>query len=94
MKTPVFRSPKMPRFCEIFARLLHEAFANGEKRPKVGRKAALLAGYGENSWNENKTLQAADVLYARLIRRPDVLAYLKQLGVERLNGQWRTSDAA
>lgn len=83
-----FRSPKMKRFCELFAQLFHQERAAGIARPKVGRRAALMAGYGSGSWNENRVIQTADTMYAKLVSRDDVTAYLRQLGVVRLGRQW------
>ena len=91
---PTFRSPKMRIFCEIFAHLLREAAAKGQANPKVGRRAAMLAGYGGGSWNENRLVQTADTMYAKLVRREDVKGYLRQLGVERVGRHWQLMEVA
>jgi hypothetical protein len=76
------------KFCENFVRLWREERAKGASRPRVGRQAALLAGYGGKSWNERNTILAADQMYNRLVKRPDVIATLKELGLERTGEDW------
>ena len=81
--------PKAKLFAESFVRLWRQQRAAGIKNPRVGRLAALTAGYGQNSWCEERSVQAADMMVNKLLRRPDVLAYIYELGLERDGRHWR-----
>ena len=69
-------------------RLYREQKAAGVKRPRVGRMAALAAGYGQGSWCESNAIQTADVMFCQLIKRQDVRDYLKEQGFERIGRDW------
>lgn len=84
--------PNHKRFAEIFARLWKEQRTKGVKNPRVGRMAAMMAGYGAQSWNETNAVLTADVMFNKLVKRQDVLQYLRELGIERIGRQWREVD--
>lgn len=80
---------RIRRFVEIFVTLWKQQKALGVKNPKVGRQAALLAGYGGKSWSELKRWQAADCMFSRLTKRDDVLQLIREQGLERNGRLWR-----
>lgn len=84
-----FTSRRHYEFAEAFVRLWRQKRAEGIERPRVGRLAALAAGYGEGSWCATNAIQTADQMVNRLLKRPEVLARIQQLGLERVNGEWR-----
>lgn len=85
--------PQHKKFCEVFAKLWHQQKQAGVQNPRVGRLAALAAGYGKNSWSESNAIQTADVVFNQLTKRRDVLQYLRELGFERDGRFWRQIEA-
>lgn len=83
------KNPRAKRFCEIFVRLWLQQWESGIENPRVGRQAAMIAGYGGRSWNEVRAPQAADVMFNKLVKRPEVVNYIRELGLERDGRYWR-----
>lgn len=87
-------SPQEKAFCEAFARLFREQRAAGVVSPRVGRMAAMIAGYGQKSWCAIRAIEAADVMFNKLIKRAHVVNYLRGLGIERIDGRWTDRQSA
>lgn len=85
----VVKNERHQAFCDIFLRLFREQRAQGVENPRVGRLAAMTAGYGQESWCPSNSIQTADVMFNKLTKRPDVLEYLRGKGLERVGRQWR-----
>lgn len=80
---------RVRNFCRTLVRLWKEQHALGVAEPMVGRDAAIFVGYGGKSWSSKKTIQAADVMYNKLTKKPDVLEYIRELGLERDGRGWK-----
>jgi hypothetical protein len=83
------KNPRAKQFAEIFVRLWLEKRAQGVQNPRVGRVAAMMAGYGQGSWCQSNAIQTADVMFNKLVKRSDVMEYIRELGLERIGRQWR-----
>jgi hypothetical protein len=86
-------NPRHRKFCQLFVKFWQEQWALGVKNPRVGRLATLAAGYGGKSWSETNAVQTADVLYNRLVKKPEILNYLRELGLERDGRRWRKVES-
>jgi hypothetical protein len=86
--------PNHKRFAETFVRLWRDQKARGVLNPRVGRLAALASGYGNTSWCEGNAIQTADVMFNKLVKRPEIVQYIRELGLERVGRQWREIDRA
>jgi hypothetical protein len=84
-----FRSQLMQRFVVIFVRLWREKKAAGVEKPRVGRMAATLAGYGQKAHSPKAAVLAVDKQYCELVKRRDVLEAIRGLGLERDGRYWR-----
>ncbi len=87
------KNPRARAFCNVFVSLWRAQRAIGIEFPRVGRQAAMSAGYGATSWNPIRSLQAADVMYNKLLKQAPVIAYLKELGLERDGRKWREAES-
>lgn len=76
-------------FAHNFVRMWKQKRAAGVRVPRVGRLAALAAGYGRGSWCQRNAELAADQMVVRLLKQPEVLALIHELGLERIDGEWR-----
>ena len=85
----LLKNPRAREFADTFVRLWREKKAEGVQNPRVGRLAAMMAGYGRTSWCESNAIQTADVMYNKLLKRPEVTDYIRELGLERIGRQWR-----
>lgn len=76
-------------FAQTFVSMYKEARRQGIPKPKVGRRAALAAGYGADSWCDRAKILRADRSYLRNVNNPKVLDYMRDLGLERDGDIWR-----
>jgi hypothetical protein len=81
-------SDKHKKFAKEFVRLWRHFKSLNVVSPRVGRMAALMVGYGEGSWSSQNTILAADMAACRLLRRPEVLDYIRELGLVRHGRRW------
>lgn len=87
------QNPRARVFCDVFVSLWRQHRATGIENPRVGRIAAMTAGYGARSWTPLRSQQAADMMYNKLLKQPAVIQRILELGLERDGRQWREAQA-
>jgi hypothetical protein len=77
------------RFADTFVSLWRREKMAGIDRPRVGRQAAQLVGYGAKSWCLTRALQAADTMQRLLLKKPVVIDRIKTHGLVRDGREFR-----